>query len=308
MYLSTQQQKSIIMDQKKEPMEACIRNLKRRNIRAAVKQWRILRKLSGESTETLISDMGKIIDESYQRNSENLAHITDFIHKCVSKSDRLLKEAAYDYLIQEMESGDHFSDKKIIPEILEFTHTMKIDLQDFYNSSTTTEEIVNRLPETLKYLFFEKVKLILTARGMLRAGTDRKVTLIPEDSKYHLETEVLWEFEFDRAKSDGTFYIKNEETQKYLITVHEGFNSYGFSKQSLLLTRNKKQSGTAFKIEGATKDTSQKLLIRSVLYNGYLTWKSNIQTIYGDDDSYFVLLDERLNGPSPYWHFKGKNE
>lgn len=44
------------------------------------------------------------------------------------------------------------------------------------------------------------------------------------------------------------------------------------------------------------------------LFLGYLTWKSNIQTIYGDDDSYFVLLEDRKNGPSPYWVIEPEND
>ncbi|XP_021956515.1 uncharacterized protein LOC110852712 [Folsomia candida] len=298
--------RTLIRDQKQEPLQVAIRHLRNKNVGAAIKQWRTIESIADDLKETLPGDISKIIDESYGKNAANLATVTDFVHRAVGHGDRRLKEAAYGSLLADMDSNKQLTDAKRTIEIFNLAQTMKADLGNYYNSSITTAEIVGKLPEIIKLITFDKVKLLLPTRGYLRVAADRKVTLVPQDGRFYDKDEILWHFEYDKDKADGTFYIKSDKLQKYLVTLQEGFNSYGFSKQGLFVTGNKKENGTRFQI--TIVNQGEYVLFKSVYYNGYLTWKSNVQTVYGDDDSYFLLLLDRKNGPSPYWNIQAEAE
>jgi len=194
------------------------------------------------------------------------------------------------------------TDQKKTIDMMNLAQTMKTDLGSYFNTSATTVNLVSKLPEIIRIITFEKIKLLLPTRGYLRVAADRKVTLVSPEGRFYDRDEIQWTFEYDKEKSDGTFFIKSDKLQKYLVTLHEGFNSYGFSKQGLFVTGNKRENGTRFQVNIVNSGEYVLLKSVSVHHNGFLTWKSNIQTIYGDDDSYFLLLVDRKNGPSPYWN------
>lgn len=290
-----------------EPLQVCIRHLKNKNIPAALKQWRTIESIADDLKETLPSDISKIIEES-TKHSVPLPTLSDFIHRAIGHGDRRLKEAAYSTLLSDMENSrsSALTDAKRTIDIFNLAQVMKADLGPYYNSSIATVEIVAKLPEIIKLITFDKVRLLLPARGYLRVASDRKVSLVPVDGRFYDRDEILWQFEYDKDKADGTFYIKSDKAQKYLVTLQEGFNSYGFSKQGLFVTGNKKENGTRFQI--TIVNQGEYVLFKSVYYNGYITFKSNVQTVYGDDDSYFLLLVDRKNGPSPYWNILGAED
>jgi hypothetical protein len=290
----------MIRDQKQEPIQNSIRHLRNKNVGGALKHWRAIEAIADDLKETLPGDITKIIEDSYGKNAANMATVLDFIHRAVSHGDRRLKESAYSSLLQDLDASKQLSDQKKTTDMINLAQTLKSDLGSYYNTSSTTIDIVSKLPEIIRLMTFDKVKLLLPTRGYLRVAADRKVTLVSPEGRFYDKDEIQWTFEYDKEKSDGTFFIKSDKLQKYLVTLHEGFNSYGFSKQGLFVTGNKRENGTKFQVN--IVNNGEYILFKSVFYNGFLTWKSNIQTIYGDDDSYFLLLVDRKNGPSPYWN------
>lgn len=211
-------------------MQTCIRHLRNKNVGGALKQWRNLEQITEDLKETLPADMTKIVEESYSKQPLNLAQMIDFVHRAVSHGERRLKEAAYSTLLNKMEQFKHLTDRRRILEVFNVAQHMKSDLGSYYNTSSSTAEIISKLPEAMRLVTFEKVKLFLPSRGYLRVSADRKVSLVPQDARFYDKDEVLWQFEYDKDKTDGTFYIKSDKLQKYLVTIHEGFNSYGFSR------------------------------------------------------------------------------
>ncbi|CAL8107026.1 unnamed protein product [Orchesella dallaii] len=302
---SNKLRKTMIRDQKQDPLQTCVRHLKNKNVGGALKQWRMIEQITEDLKETLPADITKIIEDGYSKSPMNLPQMAEFVHRAVSHGERRLKEAAYSTLLTKMEQAKHLADRRKILEVFHVAQRIKSDLGSFYNTSAATADIVSKLPEPVRLVTFDKVKLFLPSRGFLRVSADRKVSLLPKDARFYDKDEILWQFDYDMDKTDGTFYIRSDKLQKYLVTIHEGFNSYGFSRQALFMTGNRKENGTRFDISNINGDN---VLLKSIFYNGYLTWKSNIQTIYGDDDSYFVLLEDRKNGPSPYWEIKPENE
>lgn len=220
----------MIRDQKQDPVTTCIRHLKNKNVGGALKQWRMVEQITEDLKETLPADMTKIVEDSYTKSPANLPQMIEFVHRAVSHGDRRLKEAAYVALIHKMEQAKHLTARGKILEVFSLSQHMKSDIGNFINTSTTTAEIISKLPDSVRLVTFEKVKLFLPSRGYLRVSADRKVSLVPQDARFYEKDEILWVFEYDKDKADGTFYIKSDKLHKYLVTIHEGFNSYGFSR------------------------------------------------------------------------------
>lgn len=190
----------------------------------------MVEQITEDLKETLPADMTKIIEDSYTKSPANLPQVAEFVHRAVSHGERRLKEAAYSTLLHKMEQAKHLTARGKILDVFNVAQHMKSDLGSFYNTSSSTAEIISKLPEPIRLVTFDKVKLFLPSRGYLRVSADRKVSLVPQDARFFDKDEILWQFEYDKDKTDGTFYIKSDKLQKYLVTIHEGFNSYGFSR------------------------------------------------------------------------------
>lgn len=230
LYRCLKLRKTLIRDQKQDPMQACVRHLRNKNVGGALKQWRMIEQITEDLKETLPSDMTKIIEDVFNKSPLHLPQIVDFIHRAVSHGERRLKEAAYSTLLNKLEQNKLLTDRRKILDIFNLAQRMKSDLGSYFNTSSSTAEIISKLPEAIRLVTFEKVKLVLPSRGYLRVSADKKVSLVPQDARFYDKEEILWLFEYDKDKTDGTFYIKSDKLQKYLVTIHEGFNSYGFSR------------------------------------------------------------------------------